>query len=102
MAQRSAPFGIQYKTTCYALLPFPVISRYGLPELYGTMKRSWLLIEEYPNVVAYINGHYHYGNYGFRNGIHYIDQAGMLLTQETNSFSVLEVIPENWCSGDTD
>ena len=49
------------------------------------------LIEEYPHVVAYINGHYHYGNYGFRNGIHYIDQAGMLLTQETNSFSVLEV-----------
>ncbi len=49
------------------------------------------LIEEYPHVVAYINGHYHYGNYGFRNGIHYIDQAGMLLTQEFNSFSVLEV-----------
>ncbi len=49
------------------------------------------LIEGYPNVVAYLNGHYHYGNYGFRNGIHYIDQAGMLLTQETNSFSVLEV-----------
>jgi hypothetical protein len=49
------------------------------------------LMEEYPNVIAYINGHYHNGNYAFRNRIHYVNQAGMLLTSETNSFTILEV-----------
>ena len=49
------------------------------------------LLEDYPNVVAYINGHFHPGNYGFKKGIHYINQAAMLDTYETNSFSVLEV-----------
>jgi hypothetical protein len=49
------------------------------------------LIEDYPNVIAYINGHYHQGNYGFKKGIHYVTQAAMLDTWETNSFSVLEV-----------
>ena len=48
------------------------------------------LMEDYPNVIAYINGHYHYGNYAFRNRIHYVNQAGMLLTSETNSFTILE------------
>ena len=49
------------------------------------------LIEDYPNVVAYINGHFHAGNYGFKNGIHYVTQAAMLDTYDKNSFAVLEV-----------
>jgi manganese-dependent ADP-ribose/CDP-alcohol diphosphatase len=49
------------------------------------------LIEEYPNVVAYINGHFHPGNYGFKKGVHYINQAAMLDTYDSNTFSLLEV-----------
>jgi manganese-dependent ADP-ribose/CDP-alcohol diphosphatase len=49
------------------------------------------LIEDYPNVVAYINGHFHEGNYGLKKGIHYVTQAAMLDTYDKNSFTVLEV-----------
>jgi hypothetical protein len=49
------------------------------------------LIEEYPNVVAYINGHFHEGNYGLKSGIHYLTHAAMLDTYEHNTFSLLEI-----------
>ena len=49
------------------------------------------LIEDYPNVVAYINGHFHAGNYGFKKGKHYVTQAAMLDTYDRNSFSMLEI-----------
>jgi len=49
------------------------------------------LIENHPNVVAFISGHNHPGNYGFKNGIHYVNQAAMLDTYEHNSFSILEI-----------
>jgi manganese-dependent ADP-ribose/CDP-alcohol diphosphatase len=49
------------------------------------------LIGKYPHVIAFINGHYHQGNYGFNNGIHYVTQAAMLDTYDNNSFSILEV-----------
>jgi manganese-dependent ADP-ribose/CDP-alcohol diphosphatase len=49
------------------------------------------MIEEYPNVVAYINGHFHEGNYGYLKGIHYLTQAAMLDTYEHNTFSLLEI-----------
>jgi manganese-dependent ADP-ribose/CDP-alcohol diphosphatase len=51
------------------------------------------ILEKYPNVVAYINGHYHEGHYGYKNGIHYITQKAMLENQESNSFSILEIYP---------
>jgi hypothetical protein len=50
-------------------------------------------IGDCPNVAAYINGHFHPGNYAFSNGIHYVTQAAMLDTYENNSFSLLEVHP---------
>jgi manganese-dependent ADP-ribose/CDP-alcohol diphosphatase len=49
------------------------------------------IMEKYDNVVAYINGHNHDGNYGFLNGKHYITQKGMVETAGSNSFSILEV-----------
>jgi manganese-dependent ADP-ribose/CDP-alcohol diphosphatase len=49
------------------------------------------ITEKYNNVVAYINGHNHEGNYGFLNGKHYITQKGMVETAGNNSFSILEV-----------
>jgi len=49
------------------------------------------IMEKYDNVVAYINGHNHDGNYGFLNGKHYITQKGMVETAGNNSFSIMEV-----------
>ena len=49
------------------------------------------LLEGYPNVVAYINGHEHNGDYGYRNGIHYYTQKAMVDFPDENSFSILEI-----------
>ncbi len=54
------------------------------------------LIEDHPNVMAFISGHNHPGNYGFKNGIHYVNQAAMFDTYEHNSFSILEIHPDRF------
>ncbi len=48
------------------------------------------LIEKYPCVKAYINGHNHAGNYGAHAGIHYVTMKGMVDTEET-SYAVVHV-----------
>jgi len=49
------------------------------------------ILEDYPNVVAYINGHEHTGDYGYKNGIHYYTQKAMVDFPDKNSFSILEI-----------
>ncbi len=49
------------------------------------------ILEAHDNVVAYMNGHNHVGNYAIKNDIHYVTFQGMLLTPDENSFSVVEV-----------
>jgi hypothetical protein len=51
------------------------------------------ILESYPNVVAYIAGHHHPGNYGFKNGKHYLTHKGMVETESVNSFSVISIYP---------
>ncbi len=41
------------------------------------------ILRQYPCVKAYFNGHYHPGNYGVDNGVHYINFRGMVNTVET-------------------
>lgn len=48
------------------------------------------LIEHYPNVKAYINGHNHAGNYAIKNGVHYITLKGMVETEKT-SYAIVNV-----------
>ncbi|MCM4167706.1 3',5'-cyclic adenosine monophosphate phosphodiesterase CpdA [Arenibacter antarcticus] len=48
------------------------------------------ILESYPHVKAYINGHNHEGNYGVKNGIHYLTLQGMVDTDE-NSYSVINI-----------
>jgi manganese-dependent ADP-ribose/CDP-alcohol diphosphatase len=48
-------------------------------------------LEAAGNVVAYFNGHNHAGNYGVKNGIHYVNLKGMVETADTTSFSIVEV-----------
>ncbi len=48
------------------------------------------LLARYPCVAAYVNGHNHAGNYGRREGIHYLTLKGMVDTEQT-SYAVIEV-----------
>jgi hypothetical protein len=48
------------------------------------------ILEGSPNVVAYINGHNHAGNYETINGIHYITLFGMVDTR-ISSYGILEI-----------
>ena len=49
------------------------------------------ILEQYPSVVAYFNGHQHAGNYGYHRGIHYVNFKGMVETENENTFAVVEV-----------
>lgn len=46
------------------------------------------LIESYSCVKAYINGHNHQGEYGIKDGIHYLTLKGMVDTYETSYATV--------------
>ena len=48
------------------------------------------LLEGYPCVKAYINGHNHSGGYGLKEGIHYLTLKGMVDT-ETTSYAVIRL-----------
>jgi len=48
------------------------------------------IIEQYPNVIAFINGHDHSGNYVFDHNIHYITLSGMVQTAK-NAYGILEI-----------
>lgn len=47
-------------------------------------------IEKYSCVKAYINGHNHHGNYGMKEGIHYLTFKGMVDTEQT-SYAVIHL-----------
>lgn len=51
------------------------------------------LLEEFPCVKAYINGHNHQGGYGMKNGIHYLTLKGMVDTDQT-SYAVIRTDQE--------
>jgi len=48
------------------------------------------IIDKHPNVVAYLAGHRHAGNYASRKGVHYLTVKGMVETH-FNSFGIMEV-----------
>jgi len=48
------------------------------------------LIESFPCVKAYINGHNHKGGYGIKQGIHYLTLKAMVDTEKT-SYAVIRV-----------
>ena len=52
------------------------------------------IIEGFPNVVAFINGHNHEGGHVFHNGIHYITIFGMLDT-EISSYGILDIYQDS-------
>lgn len=51
-------------------------------------------LESHDNVVAYLNGHNHAGNYhAERNGVHYLTLQGMV-EQDTNAYATVRVHPD--------
>jgi manganese-dependent ADP-ribose/CDP-alcohol diphosphatase len=46
------------------------------------------VIERFPCVKAYLNGHNHAGNYGVKKGVHYLTFKGMVDTAETSYATV--------------
>lgn len=42
-------------------------------------------------VVAYMCGHNHQGNYGVKDGVHYLNLKGMVETETTNAYTIIEV-----------
>ena len=51
------------------------------------------LLEQYDEVKAYVNGHNHAGNYGEKNGIHYLTLKAMVDTEE-NAYAVMQVFDD--------
>jgi len=47
------------------------------------------ILEKHRSVKAYFSGHYHPGDYAFRNGIHYVTFRGMVETPDQNAFAVV-------------
>jgi manganese-dependent ADP-ribose/CDP-alcohol diphosphatase len=58
------------------------------------------ILRKYSNVIAYFAGHNHAGNYGNQNMTHFVTLKGMVETENTNSFSWVEVYSNKiWIHG---
>lgn len=68
-----------------------------LDDIHGVWNNQEIIdiIEDSPNVVAYINGHNHYGDYVKKNGVHYITMNGMIGNPHRNSYAILEIFEDN-------
>jgi 3',5'-cyclic AMP phosphodiesterase CpdA len=52
------------------------------------------LVCETPNIVAYLNGHNHDGNYGTTGGKHFLTFRGMVETPTDTAYAIVEVFPD--------
>jgi 3',5'-cyclic AMP phosphodiesterase CpdA len=71
---------------------FPVFPE-GIHNLWNASEVVQL-IEAFPCVKAFINGHNHAGNYDSRNGIHYLTLKGMVNTL-VNSYAVIQATEDS-------
>lgn len=68
---------------------FPVMGEDKVHRLWNSTQLL-SLIDKYPNVKFYFNGHNHQGDYMERNGVHYLTFKGMVETDSTSAFSTVE------------
>jgi hypothetical protein len=52
------------------------------------------LLEEYPAVFAWLNGHVHVSQYFRENGVNYVSFRGMVEKKE-NAFCIISVYPDH-------
>jgi manganese-dependent ADP-ribose/CDP-alcohol diphosphatase len=58
------------------------------------------VIGKYMNIIAWFNGHNHAGNYANLNNIHFVTFKGMVETETSNSFAIVEVYNNKiWIKG---
>lgn len=58
------------------------------------------ILEGHDNIIAWFNGHNHAGNYGNFNMIHFVTMKGMVETEKTNSYALIEVYKNKiWIKG---
>ncbi|MDQ1332014.1 MAG: Metallophos protein [Bacteroidota bacterium] len=58
------------------------------------------ILSKYDNIIAWIAGHNHSGNYGNFNQIHFITMRGMVETEASGSFAIIEVYRNKiWIKG---
>lgn len=72
---------------------FPIMPAGHHSNLWNDLQMRQL-IRPYPNVVAWIAGHYHNGNYRFFQDVHHLTLRGMVMTADSNAFSVMDVYPD--------
>ena len=71
----------------YPLQPLEGHALWDTPEMLE-------VIDRYPEVVAWFNGHNHKGNYEVRNGVHYLTVRGIVETADTSAFASVAVFPD--------
>ncbi len=52
------------------------------------------VLDRHPNVVAWLNGHNHAGNFAERNGVPYVTMKGMVETADTTAFATAHILPD--------
>ena len=58
------------------------------------------ILKNYQNIIAWFSGHNHAGNYGNFNSIHFVTLKGMVETEKSNSFTLVEVYKNKiWITG---
>lgn len=71
----------------YPVLPYESHTLWNQAEIVA-------LIENYPCVKLWLNGHNHAGNYAFHHGVHFVNLKGMIETENENAYSTI-VLGEN-------
>lgn len=67
---------------------FPVIPTGNAHNLWNA-EEVVALLDQYPNVAAYMNGHNHVGNYGTHGKCHYVNFKGMVETEKKTAYGVV-------------
>ncbi len=63
-------------------------------------KKVLATLEKHHNVIAWINGHNHAGNYGNFNLTHFVTFKGMVETEDQNSYAMIDVYKNKiWIRG---
>lgn len=52
------------------------------------------LIDRFPNVAAWMNGHHHAGNYGRKDHCHYVNFKGMVETEKETAYATVRCFPD--------
>jgi len=86
------------KERVFILCHFPVF-----PENNHNLLNSNEVLEilnKYHNIIAWFGGHNHSGNYGNSNMIHFVTMRGMVETEKSGSFALIEVYKNKiWIKG---